>query len=242
MAFPVGTLRHEKLRDIHTPHWLAELEAAVCSETEADSKISTHQGDASAHHAKTSDAGDITSGTFAEARIPAHMDKGKLAFTADKLLKGSGAGAAPTEIDVPDPGEGHIAIMPDSYDSIGQGTWAWSSGSGMVWNHAWMNPSHTDEDNISYKVFLPAGTYTLELLAGKTGLAYGRLYVDIDSTPIAMFDLYDPAAPDNKRFTDINTVISTPGLKTLKLRVNGKNASAIDYYVNWLYIALWRTA
>lgn len=179
------------------------------------------------------DAAKVTSGRFGKSRLE---------WTALKLLKGAGAGADPTEIDVPDPGEGHIAIMPDSYDSIGQGTWAWSSGSGMVWNHAWMNPSHTDEDNISYKVFLPAGTYTLELLAGKTGLAYGRLYVDIDSTPIAMFDLYDPAAPDNKRFTDINTVISTPGLKTLKLRVNGKNASAIDYYVNWLYIALWRTA
>lgn len=32
---------------------LAQLVAAVCSETEADGKITTHKGDASAHHVKT---------------------------------------------------------------------------------------------------------------------------------------------------------------------------------------------
>ncbi|MBW2648963.1 MAG: hypothetical protein JRC53_03965 [Deltaproteobacteria bacterium] len=63
--------------------------------------LSAHAANASAHHTKTTDAGDITSGTFAEARIPAHMAKSKLAWTADKLLKGAGAGADPTEIDVP---------------------------------------------------------------------------------------------------------------------------------------------
>lgn len=53
MAFSVGTLRHEKLRDIHTPHWLDELEAAVCSQGEADTKVTAHAGYPSAHHAKT---------------------------------------------------------------------------------------------------------------------------------------------------------------------------------------------
>ena len=53
MAFSIGTLRHEKLRDVHTPHLLGELESEVCAEDEADSKITAHQGNASAHHAKT---------------------------------------------------------------------------------------------------------------------------------------------------------------------------------------------
>jgi len=60
MAFPVGTLKHEKLRDIHTPHWLAELEAAVCSEAEANSKIDVHKGDVSAHHSKTTLFSELT--------------------------------------------------------------------------------------------------------------------------------------------------------------------------------------
>ena len=50
---------------------LAQLVAAVCSETEADGKISTHE------------------------------TGGKHRWTLDKLLKGAGAGADPTEIDVP---------------------------------------------------------------------------------------------------------------------------------------------
>jgi len=57
-----------------------------------DSKITTHKGDASAHHAKTTDAGDITSGRFGKSRLE---------WTAEKLLRGAGAGADPTEIDVP---------------------------------------------------------------------------------------------------------------------------------------------
>ena len=89
MAFPVGTLRHEKLKDVHTPHWLAELEAAICSETEADSKITTHQGDASAHHTKTSDALEITSGRFGMARMPD--------MAAGKVMVGQGAGNSPVE-------------------------------------------------------------------------------------------------------------------------------------------------
>lgn len=39
---------------------LAQLVAAVCSETEADEKITTHKDDASAHHAKTTSISDLT--------------------------------------------------------------------------------------------------------------------------------------------------------------------------------------
>jgi len=115
--------------DVVARHPLSVLDPSVCSETEADGKITTHKGDASAHHTKTSKASEITSEQFPldrmpraasgflegkgvgsnpaysaliEADIPAHMAKSKLAFTANKLLKGAGAGADPTEIDVPD--------------------------------------------------------------------------------------------------------------------------------------------
>ena len=39
--------------DVVARHPLSVLDSAVCSETEADSKITTHKGDASAHHSKT---------------------------------------------------------------------------------------------------------------------------------------------------------------------------------------------
>ena len=54
------------------------------------------------HHARSHNHSLAADGTpIAEAGVPAHMAKGKLAWTADKLLKGAGAGADPTEIDVP---------------------------------------------------------------------------------------------------------------------------------------------
>lgn len=123
-----GSAQNDSMRKGQAEVVLADLEAAVCSETEADGKITTHKGDASAHHAKTSKASEITSEQFpvdrmpraasgflegkgagvnpaysalVEADIPAHMAKSKLAFTANKILKGAGPGADPTEIDVP---------------------------------------------------------------------------------------------------------------------------------------------
>jgi len=42
--------------DVVARHPLANLDTLVCSEVEADSKITTHKGDASAHHVKYTDA------------------------------------------------------------------------------------------------------------------------------------------------------------------------------------------
>ena len=49
----IPKIKHKDAIDVSTPHSLADLVAAVCSETEADGKITTHKGDASAHHIKT---------------------------------------------------------------------------------------------------------------------------------------------------------------------------------------------
>jgi hypothetical protein len=54
------------------------------------------------HHARSHDHSLAADGTpIAEAGVPAHMSKNKLAWTANKLLKGAGAGSDPVEIDVP---------------------------------------------------------------------------------------------------------------------------------------------
>ncbi|GAI34200.1 unnamed protein product, partial [marine sediment metagenome] len=50
-----GVTKHSELTDVSTPHALADLVAAVCSEAEADGKITTHKGDASAHHSNLAD-------------------------------------------------------------------------------------------------------------------------------------------------------------------------------------------
>ena len=92
MPTPVKPAKHADLSDVSTPHVLADLEAAVCSEGEADSKIATHRGDASAHHTKTTSFADITDRAGAT----------KLNWGTGKLLKGAGASADPIEIIAPD--------------------------------------------------------------------------------------------------------------------------------------------
>ena len=167
MVFSVGTLRHERLRDVHTPHWLADLEAAICSETEADSKVATHGSDASAHHTKTTEASEITSGVFAEARIPSHMSKNKLALTADKLLKGAGAGADPVEIDVPSGGIWTLAekLSPSGVTTIDSSTFG-AHDLWMVIVDIWYTQGTVAEKAVELR------------FNGDTAAAYAARYVD----------------------------------------------------------------
>lgn len=84
------------------------------------------------------------------------------------------------------------------------------------------------------------GTYTL-ILFGKTHTAYGIIDVDIDGDEIASFDLYG-ANTDNVRQVQTGITVSSAGIKTLKLRVDGKNASSSAYYCAFTYLALIKTA
>lgn len=72
---------------------LAQIADAACSEAEADSKITAHTGSASAHHAKTTKASEITSEHFELARMPD--------IALDKILVGQGAGSDPVAEDKP---------------------------------------------------------------------------------------------------------------------------------------------
>lgn len=69
--------------DLVARHPLAVLDTAVCSETEADSKITTHKNDASAHHTKTTNASELTAGELPTARIAANIKNASLTFIID---------------------------------------------------------------------------------------------------------------------------------------------------------------
>lgn len=141
-----------------------------------------------------------------------------------------------------DVGEGHILILPYNYSSIGQGTWAIYIQVDDLLQGVLYNSTHADADNISYKVYLQAGTYTLTLLSRKTPSS-GILDFDIDSTEIASLDLYNAVtAIYNQLSTYTNISIATSGLYTLKARVHGKNAGSDNYFVLIQSICLWRTA
>jgi len=69
--------------DLVARHPLAVLDTAVCSETEADSKITTHKNDASAHHTKTTDASQLTAGELPTARIATNVKNASLTWVID---------------------------------------------------------------------------------------------------------------------------------------------------------------
>lgn len=139
-------------------------------------------------------------------------------------------------------GEGHITILPYSYDSIGQGTWPVNINATYFLNGQGVNTTHADGDNLSYKVYLDAGTYTIMVLIAETLANRGIMDIDIDAVEVASFDLYSPGIVKNVRVTDVGNVIAAAGLKTLRIRVDGKNPASSDHYINFCYIALWRTA
>ena len=69
--------------DLVARHPLAVLDTAVCSETEADSKITTHKNNASAHHTKTTNASELSAGELPTARIAVNVKNASLTWVID---------------------------------------------------------------------------------------------------------------------------------------------------------------
>lgn len=136
--------------------------------------------------------------------------------------------------------EGHITIFPSAYDSIGQGSWTWYLFAGQVLNASFYNSSSLNGDEISYKVNLSSGIYTLNILA-TIGIGRGIMKCYIDDVEIASFDNYNPTYVYNVTKQQTGIVITTNGLKTLKLQVVGKNPLSTHYQMAIQNISLWRT-
>lgn len=138
-------------------------------------------------------------------------------------------------------GPGHIFVHPATYDSIGQGTWILEGDAGYLLNHRLRNTTADNGDNISYKIYLVPGTYTLVVYFTTAG-ACAIADVDIDAAEVASWDLYSAAETKLVRKIQTGISIDSAGLKTLKFRADGKNASSTDYNVPIEGIMLWRTA
>jgi hypothetical protein len=135
---------------------------------------------------------------------------------------------------------GHVIVEAIAPSSVGQGTWAWTGASrflGGVFN----NTSAANGDNVSYKVYLAKGTYTLVLVGTKAN-NQGIVDIDIDGVEVASFDKYSGTSLTDKTFTQSGIVVGTAGIKTLKYRLDEKNASSSGYQSDFSGIILYRTA
>lgn len=139
------------------------------------------------------------------------------------------------------PGEGHITIMPYAYHSIGQGTWfPWLSAL-QVLQGGIRNSDPNDGDNISYRAYLSAGTYSLMLFTNHLPTA-GIMDIDFDGDEVASFDLYSDPGQFNSRHVQTDIVLPNSGLTTIRCRADGKNALSTDFFIPIGHISLWRTA
>jgi hypothetical protein len=137
---------------------------------------------------------------------------------------------------------GHIEILPSSYDSVSQGSWAIQvNKSNCLFNGYLWNPSAADGDSLNYKVTLDKGTYTLKLLL-VTGPSRGIVDIDIDGNEVASFDCYHATGGSNLSRVQTGIVVSSSGIKELKIRIDGKNVSSTAHYATIQSISLWRTA
>ena len=136
---------------------------------------------------------------------------------------------------------GHVTIFPSCYDSIGQGVWIWGTDNNFILNGRFYNSSFADGDELSYKISLSSGVYTLHLLATKN-LNCGIMKFYVDDVEIASFDRYNSSVMYNVIFRQTGITINTSGLKTLKVKCVGKNVLSTGYFISIQNISLWRTS
>ncbi len=138
-------------------------------------------------------------------------------------------------------GSGHLLIFPANYDSIGQGTWVNSVQASAVWQYYLANSTNADGDNLTYKLYMAIGTYTLRVIV-TTAADEGVLDIDIDAAEIASHDLYSAGTVFNVVFTTTSIAVAAAGIKAIKLRLDGKHGSSSDHYARVISLAFWRTA
>jgi hypothetical protein len=140
----------------------------------------------------------------------------------------------------PQVGEGHISILPWHYSAITSGTWSWGGASGHIYYGYWYNTPGDDHDQIDYKVYLAAGTYTTVILYAQDSDC-GVLDFLLGGVSKGTFDTYGTAA-NNKLGTVSGWTVSTPGIKIISIKCTGKHASSTDYLLKVCTISLYRTA
>lgn len=140
-----------------------------------------------------------------------------------------------------DPGEGHILLLGANYNAAAAGTWTAEQSTLQITDQRTYNTTHALNDEINFKAFLAAGTYSLLLWGQKTTIG-GIAQVLIDGVAVATFDEY--ASPDvqNFRFEQTGIIIASSGIKTISVKLTDKNASSSDYYFFISLICLYRTA
>lgn len=105
---------------------------------------------------------------------------------------------------------------------------AWGSGTGGDYSFI-TNTSGANSDEIEYEMYLLKGTYTLEVMH-RTSHNAGTVDIDINGSEAASFDYYAASESYGNTQSQTSITVSTGGLKTITMRIDGKNASSSGFY------------
>jgi len=138
-----------------------------------------------------------------------------------------------------DKGQVHTTILPLSFFSQ-VGSWILDISSAKYLCGNLYNVSGEDLDSISYVIKLEEGNYSL-LFQSDKATDRGIVDIDIDDVEVASFDCYGESSP-NYSYIQSNILISSTGIKELKIRVDGKNILSSGYICPITFISLWRVS
>ena len=120
-------------------------------------------------------------------------------------------------------------VHADMYHAVVAGTWVAASDTNQMYQLLLYNSSNAVNNEISFKLYHKAGSYTLEFLC-ITDVNYGITTISIDGVSQGTVDLYSAAIAYNVLKTLAVTFL-TSGLHTINFKVTSKNASATGYYL-----------
>ncbi len=120
----------------------------------------------------------------------------------------------------------HWQISIGAPSSVGQGVW--TDGYSSTYR-AWVlgSSSEADGDNVSFTLWLPAGTYDMSL-AVTVASERGVLDIDLNGVEKGSKDCYS-AGSDQVGYEIDNLVIAAMGAQVFRFRVDGKHASGSGY-------------
>ncbi len=135
-------------------------------------------------------------------------------------------------------GQGHITIMADCPHST-TGSWGHSNNTSQNYNMRYYNSGPAVGDSITYKAWMTAGRYTIQIMNTKYN-DRGIWELTIDGVVKGEVDLYNSTAQWSNVVWITNIWIFSSSLKDIKLECTGKHASSTNYYAFLTYLSFWR--
>jgi len=108
------------------------------------------------------------------------------------------------------------------------GTWATSAIASQTFGYAMQNTTGAQNDEITYKVYLAAGTYSATCHHYKAA-DIGIYSIRIDGVEVQTFDGYNAGDVANVYTTQASIAIAANGLKTIGIKMTSKNAGSSAY-------------